>query len=394
MRAAVCVAIGIHGAIHVLGFLKAFGLAKLPELRALVPAGWHTAAPRLIGVLWLAACLVWIASAVAFAIRASGWWQLAAAGLLLSQCLIVLAWSGARAGTLVNLVLLVPIVFAAASERFERESQRATDAVLSRGAAAAAPSVVTAAELARLPAPVARWLEQSGVVGKPRATSVHLSQSGFLRTSPDGAWMPAHAEQDFAVDTPGFVWRVNVRMLKVLPVLGRDAYSGGEGRMLITLGGLLRVVDASGDKTDQGTLLRFLGEMVWFPSAALEDYMRWEAIDERSARATMTYAGRSDSAVFEVDDAGRIVNVSAMRYLGGGEDARLESWVIPIEAWDTLDGVRIPVRGVVRWQLAAGDFDYYRWRVLDVKYNPGMARNETTNPSASAFQTRLTAGTD
>ncbi|HKU38530.1 MAG TPA: hypothetical protein VJR89_10295, partial [Polyangiales bacterium] len=36
----------------------------------------------------------------------------------------------------------------------------------------------------------------------------------------------------------------------------------------------------------------------------------------------------------------------------------------------TFQGVRIPVRGVVRWQLASGDFDYYRWQIDAVSYEP------------------------
>jgi hypothetical protein len=40
------------------------------------------------------------------------------------------------------------------------------------------------------------------------------------------------------------------------------------------------------------------------PVAALSDYVTWEAIDDRSARATMRYGGVTASPVSTFDDAG------------------------------------------------------------------------------------------
>ena len=73
---------------------------------------------------------------------------------------------------------------------------------------------------------------------------------------------------------PEFIWRVRVQMMHVLPVAGRDSYVDGRGRMLIKLGSVVPVVDAADEKIDQGALLRFLGEIVWFPAAALSPYIR------------------------------------------------------------------------------------------------------------------------
>ena len=114
--------------------------------------------------------------------------------------------------------------------------------------------------------------------------------------------MPVAAAQVFSVDPPGFVWTVDARMMGVLPIAGRDRYVSGHGGMLIELGSLFPVADASGPEIDQGAMLRYLGEIVWFPSAALSDTIAWEAIDTHSARATMRFAGRSVSAVFAFDD--------------------------------------------------------------------------------------------
>jgi hypothetical protein len=190
-----------------------------------------------------------------------------------------------------------------------------------------------------------------------------------MRTSPEQAWMPARAEQYFSVDPPGFVWSVDVTMFRIVPIVGRDSYSGGKGRMLIKAASLVNVVDASGDKIDQGTLLRFLGEIVWFPSAALSPHITWQAVDRTTARATLGYRGVSVSALFSFDEKGRFSTLHAQRYMGSGSAAKLEEWVVPARRWRVVKGIEIPVSGEVVWKLKTGDFSYYRWEIEDIEYD-------------------------
>jgi hypothetical protein len=259
---------------------------------------------------------------------------------------------------------------AAATRRFHRRIDAEARALLeqSRGPADAARTVEPK-DLERLPAPVRRWLEVAGVVGQPRARTVRLRQRGDIRTGPDKPWMPVAAEQYFSVDPPGFVWAVDGRMMHVVPITGRDRYVDGHGQMLIKLASLISVADAAGPEIDQGAMLRFLGEIIWFPSAALSPYITWDAIDDRNARATMRYAGLTVTAVFTFDDRGRFAGLTADRYMTSGGKAQLERWTIPITEWRTVRGVGMPVRGGAVWKLSAGDFDYYRWEILDVEAN-------------------------
>ena len=62
----------------------------------------------------------------------------------------------------------------------------------------------------------------------------------------------------------------------------------------------------------------------------------------------------------------RFVELTAKRYFDG---KTLETWVIPATEWKTIRGVEMPVRGGAVWKLAAGDFDYYRWEIVDVEAN-------------------------
>ena len=69
MRWVVVVLLAVHGLIHLMGFAKAFGYAELPQLTQPIS--------REVGVLWLGAGVLVVASAVMLARRrpaASGSW--------------------------------------------------------------------------------------------------------------------------------------------------------------------------------------------------------------------------------------------------------------------------------------------------------------------------------
>jgi hypothetical protein len=367
MRAALTLLIAFHAALHLLGFLKAYKLAALPRLggRTLVPLS--EAASRGVGLLWLLATLILLGAAL---LRVAGhelWWVAGMAGIVLSQALIVFQWSDAKVGTVANVLIATVVLVVAATHHFKSGVADEVRVLLS-SATRADEASVRAVDLQALPPPVRTWLLRSGVVGKPRARTVRLKQRGEMRIGPEQAWMPARAEQYFSVEPPGFVWSVDVTMFRVLPVVGRDRYSGGHGGMSIKAAALVNVVDATGEKIDQGTLLRFLGEIVWFPSAALSPYIAWQAVDGTTASATMSYGGVSGEALFTFDEQGRFSGLQAKRYLGSGEAAKLEEWVVRATDWRIIRGLEVPVRGEVAWKLKAGDFSYYRWEIEDIEH--------------------------
>ena len=102
MRIAFAALIALHGLIHLIGSAKAFGWGNVAQLRQPISTTG--------GMLWLLAARLLLGSAIAVAITARWWWYLALPGALLSQLLIVQAWSDARFGTLANMVIAVPLV--------------------------------------------------------------------------------------------------------------------------------------------------------------------------------------------------------------------------------------------------------------------------------------------
>ena len=229
-------------------------------------------------------------------------------------------------------------------------------------------SPITKADLAGLPQPLRRYLTQTGVIGRPRISTVRLKQKGFFRTRPEQNWMPMQAVQYYSVDPPAFLWHGKIKMLPFLAVQGRDHYEAGTGHMLIKLAAFT-LGDARGPEMDQGALVRYFNEMMWFPTAFLRESIQWEENDANSARGAIQIGGTSASAVLHVTKSGHFANFVADRYMSTGDTFSLESWSTPVGDYAELNGLKLPISGEGVWHLDAGDFSYIRLRITELEYD-------------------------
>ena len=229
--------------------------------------------------------------------------------------------------------------------------------------------IVSEEAVIQLPEPVQRWLYFSGVVGKPKVLAVRLKQEGRFRQTPQQEWMPFTAEEYYITALPAFIWKADIKAGPLFRISARDRLDGAEGNMLIRLLSLFTIADAYGEEINRGSLMRYLDEIIWFPSAAVSEHILWEPVDDDSAQATISYGGLSVTARFFFDEAGRVVNIVTERYRDEGGRFSAERWSTPILEYGEFDGLRLPVRGKAVWHLQNGDFEYFDARVTAIEYN-------------------------
>lgn len=220
-----------------------------------------------------------------------------------------------------------------------------------------------------LPAPVQRYMTYSGVPGTQHIDTVHLTYTGHFRLGLDKPWMPMHADQVYRTDPPGFQWKARFKMFGLPLLSALDTYSGGDGHMFGKLAGAFTVFDERGPELLQGTMVRYLQEIMWFPSAYLSEYITWDAVDDHAADVTFAYAGESVTGRMFFDDVGRPLNFVAERYGTHDDEYRLEKWSTPMTEYANFDGLRVPSAGWGVWQLADGDLSYIKLRVTSIAYN-------------------------
>ena len=351
----------LHALIHLMGFLKAFHMAEIEQLKLPIS--------KTAGIFWLLACLLLLAAAVLYLSKQSIWWLPGLAGMIISQVLIIMYWQDAKFGTIANVIILMVGLVGFGYWNFRQKSEVMVKDIMAN--AETDSKILQKEDISHLPPVVQKWLQQSKVVGKERAKSVYLEQSGKMRTKPDAQWWDFTARQWFTPDQPAFVWLAEVDIAPGVHLSGRDRYMDGRGHMLIKLLSLFTIVDASGLETDQGTLLRFLAETVWFPSAAVNPFIRWEQIDSVSAKATMTYGNVSADGIFTFDREGFVKSFEAKRYYDRKEGATLETWYIENVPGNIreFESRMIPTVSNVTWKLESGDYHWLKLKVEMISYN-------------------------
>lgn len=354
MKVVLAILISIHAAAHLPGFMSAFGLSKMAMSRAVTPVA---------GLLWGAACIMFFVAA-GLLIMDKSWGYLGVFAIVLSQVLVIVWWRDARLGTIVNFIVLFPAVVNVASLQFRAKAHKEAVALLNKNA------VVNLSNqgYANLPLPVKRWLDASGALHANTLHTLRLKQKGKLRMEPGGKWFPVEAEQYFNVDSPSFVWLASIDG-GVYSVAGKDIFDKGKGRMNIRALSLLTVADARGPEMDQGTMLRYLAEVQWFPQAALCPFITWEGIDDTTVRARFSVGGKTVEGFFYFNEQGDITRFEAKRYMEKNGVYSLETWSVPVTAYAVFDGVRVPSRGNTIWKLKDGDFNWFRWEVTEISYN-------------------------
>lgn len=286
MKAAFIVVIVLHGLLHLMGFLKGVGLAELRQL--------HVEISRAGAMLWLFAAAAYLCTGALLALSSRYWWAAAAPALIASQVAIVSVWSDAKYGTLVNVLVVVPLVLALLDLRptsFTSSYRREVKRGLAR---AAATPPVTDADLERLPAPVQRYLRRVGVVGKPRVHDVRVAFRGEMKGKPGADWMATRVEQHSFFDEPTRAFLMEAKMFGI-PFEVFHLYVGPSATMRVRIGGLLQIVDAHGPEMNQSETVTMFNDMCLLAPATLVDAaVQWETID-RAARARHIYqCGKHD----------------------------------------------------------------------------------------------------
>ena len=143
--------------------------------------------------------------------------------------------------------------------------------------------------------------------------------------------------------------------------------------MTITAAAVMPVVEASGTELNQSETVTLLNDMCIMAPATLTDRrLRWEAVDERTARVTFTNAGPVVAAELTFNDAGELTDFkSDDRYQisSDGRSARKVRWSTPIREYRRFGHVRLASAGEGRWHEAAGDYTYIELTLDDVAYN-------------------------
>ncbi|MGV1008740.1 MAG: DUF6544 family protein [Dermatophilaceae bacterium] len=366
-RWAVVVLALLHGLVHLLGTAKGLGWAPVPEL--------HEPTTIAGALLWLVPAVLVVTAAVMLAVRTRGWWVAMGLAALVSQAVIVTAWTDAKAGTVANIVLAVAAAYGYASQgpRSPRaDYRRRAEAALARPTTS---HLVNAADLAGLPAPLAGYLRRCGAVGQPRVASFHARIHGRIRSDAASLWMPFTGEQvNTYGQSPRRLFLLDATM-HGLPVDVLHVFED-HATMRVKLCSVVPIVDAAGPDMDRAETVTLFNDLcVLAPAALVDAPVTWAGIDDHRVRGTFTHGAQTVSAELVFSDDNELVDFVShdrLRASADGKSFTPQTWSTPIRAYRDIGPRRVVVSGEGRWHAPApeGAFSYLEFELDDITYHP------------------------
>ena len=200
--------------------------------------------------------------------------------------------------------------------------------------------------------------------GQRIVTAATIELAGGFNLSPTGErWKPFTSTQRVVTARPGFVWNGRIAIARGFCVHVHDAYVAGIGILEPSLMGLYALAGVRGaGEIARGELMRYLAEASWYPTALLPSQgVRWDAVDDHSANATLTDGALSVTMRVAFDSAGLI---ESARFEARGATVGNKLVPTPWEGhWSDCrerNRMRVPMTGEAAWLHTQGRKPYLR----------------------------------
>ena len=229
-------------------------------------------------------------------------------------------------------------------------------------------------ELQGLPPPVQRYFRAVLTDGQPIIAAATLEMTGTMNMSATGEqWKPFISRQRVVTRKPGFLWDAQVIMFPGLPAHVEDSYIAGHGRLIARVLGLFTVADSQGvGEIARGEFMRYFAESPWYPTALLPSQgVRWQAVDDACANATLVDGPINLTLLFRFNDAGLVASVRAeARGAGVGKDGAMVMlpWDCALSDYQPQGGMLIPMTGEAAWMRPEGRKVYFVGHVKSLRH--------------------------
>lgn len=220
--------------------------------------------------------------------------------------------------------------------------------------------VFRAEDIAGLPAPVQKYYRYCGYIGTAKMPYITITYHDVDFIFDKNRPLKIDYVQYNFVKEPDRIAYIDSSMYGI-PFEGLDSYVDGAGSMKGVIAKLFTLFHQTGKPMDQSSLVTFLSESLLVPSAALQDYIVWEAIDDSHAKATISYYGVSASGVFTFNDQGEMLSFTTDDREASSTDGASEKvkWSVVCSDYEEINGIKKPTLFQAIWHYSDGDLVYF-----------------------------------
>jgi len=269
---------------------------------------------------------------------------------------------------IVLIVTLLVIVTMYGSDRWRSETDKLR-VKMTNGQQPIHSKTYDSKEIAGLPEPVQRFFKTVLKEGQAIIAKVEFLQKGqFNMNEKLDKWNKFTATQLVVTRRLGFDWDARIQIAPLLNAFVHDTYLLGSGNLHASLLGLFTLANMhDAPELNQGELLRFFAEAAWYPTSLLPSHgVRWEAVNDRSALATLTDGETTASVVFQFNAEEVIASMRAEeRYR---DKTTAMPWSGRFGEYSLESGMLIPLYGEIGWDYPEGLRLYFKGKITKISY--------------------------
>ena len=361
MRILFLILVILHGLIHLLGFVKAFGLKEVKELTL------HISKP--IGIVWLIVAALFLIFGILYFIYNKYAWLFGLVAVITSQILIFYFWKDAGYGTIPNLVILLVSLVSFGSYLLNHEFTSHVKYDFAENNTLSI-DLLTENDIAHLPMIVQKYLHFTKSVGQSKVKNFRAEFIGGMRSKPDDEYMKVQSVQYNFYMKPSRYFFMSASKMG-LPATGLHIYQSETATFEVKILNWFKIIDARGDKMNQTETVTLLNDMCFIAPATLIDRrITWEAITDTTVNVIFKNGNISVSAVLYFNENGELVNfISYDRYDTDGKKYNSYPWATPVEDYRRINGYLLPGKAKLNYLKPDGVFTYGELEYKSVKYN-------------------------
>lgn len=350
----------IHGVIHILGFVKAYQLAPVNQLRSEIT--------KSSGAVWLFVAVGFVILSILYISKFDLWFALAFLFILISQILITSTWQDAKFGTVANIIVLLIAIVGYGQWDFKNSYNEDVTAVQSDITITETESV-TERDIEHLPAPVQNYLRYVGVVGKPKVLNAKIKLEGEMRQW-ESDWFRFNSEQYNFYQNPARFFLMTAR-INGFQTIGYHSYKKNKAKMLIKLLSLFPVASEDGEKLFQAETVTIFNDMcLLVPATLIDQSIEWESIDDFTVNARFTNQNTTISATLLFNEKYQLINfISEDRFAITNDGLKNYTFSTPVKGYKLISGYNLFSSAEAQWDYPEGKFTYGRFRISSIEMN-------------------------
>jgi len=361
MKYAFSVFVFMHGALHLLGFIKAFKFAEVQQLTMNIS--------KISGILWLLTFLLFILAGLTFLTEVNWWYVIGFIAVFLSTILILSAWSDAKFGTVANLIILFVAIVGYGTSNFKAIYEDDVRTYLNK--TFVQNTLLTETDIEHLPEPIKNYIRYSGSIGKPKVTNFRIEFTGKIRRDEQSEWMPFTTVQYNFLEPTSRLFFMNAEM-KSLPVAGYHSFKSGKAFMDIRLLSLFKVQYQEGKEMDISETVTFFNDMCCMaPATLIDKRIKWLEVVGNKVHAEFTINNITISAWLYFNENHELVNfISEDRYAAGENNSMQKlPWSTPLKDYKEVNGYVRPSYADAIYSYPTGDLCYGTFNISSIEYN-------------------------